>query len=125
MCFFYPSFRAFGDKSSPPSIPDAEGEGQEANGEEYEVDEVEEEEEEEVEKCVGEEEQSPGETVTDQACSGVEELSLAEQEEENVEKSGNEEEEGNQDDQKMPQGTRFSHTSPRYYLSFKGIISIY
>lgn len=93
---------AFGDKSSPPSIPDAESEGQEANGEEYEVEE-EEEEEEEVEKCVGEEEQSPSETVTDQACSGVEELSLAEQEEENVEKSGNEEEEGNQDDQKMPQ----------------------
>ncbi|XP_068585885.1 eukaryotic translation initiation factor 2D [Cebidichthys violaceus] len=103
---------AFGDKSGPPSLPEAEG--QEVNGEEYEVDDTEEEEEEE-EKCeeVEEEEeeekceeqqqqqqqqqqQTPGEQVTDQACSGVEELSLAEQEEERA----NEEEEANQDDLK-------------------------
>ncbi|XP_054465568.1 eukaryotic translation initiation factor 2D [Anoplopoma fimbria] len=97
---------AFGDKSGPPSLPDAEGEGQEVNGEEYESDEVE---EEEVEKCVEEkekeeeeeEENTQGEKVTDQACSGVEELRLAEQEEERV----NEEEEANPDDQKMPQET--------------------
>lgn len=95
--------RAFGDKSGPPSLPDAESEGQEMNGEESEVDE------EDVDKCV-EEELSPGETVTDQACSGIEELSLTEQEDENGEK-GNEEEEGNQNDQKMPQGIRLSHIS--------------
>ncbi|XP_078111393.1 eukaryotic translation initiation factor 2D [Sander vitreus] len=91
---------AFGDKSAPP-LPDAESEGQGVKGEEYEVDEMEEEVEEEAEKCV-EEEQSPCQTVTDQACSGIEELSLTEQEEEKGDK-GNEEEEGNQDDQKMPQ----------------------
>ncbi|KAK9514829.1 hypothetical protein VZT92_025516 [Zoarces viviparus] len=90
---------AFGDKSGPPSLPEAAGEGQEVNGEDYEVDDTEE--EEEVEKCVEEEEeeeeeQTPGEKVTGQACSGVEELSLAEQEEER----GNEEEEANQDDLK-------------------------
>uniref|UniRef100_A0A8D0A056 Eukaryotic translation initiation factor 2D n=1 Tax=Sander lucioperca TaxID=283035 RepID=A0A8D0A056_SANLU len=89
---------AFGDKSGPPPLPDAESEGQGVNGEEYEVDDME---EEEAEKCV-EEEQSPCQTVTDQACSGIEELSLTEQEEEKGDK-GNEEEEGNQDDQKMPQ----------------------
>lgn len=83
------------------------------NGEEYEVDEVEE--EEEVEKCA-KEEQSPGETVTDQACSGVEDLSLAEQQDEEKGEKGNEEEEGNQDDQKMPQGTRFCHTPAPSYL---------
>uniref|UniRef100_A0A8C2X638 Eukaryotic translation initiation factor 2D n=1 Tax=Cyclopterus lumpus TaxID=8103 RepID=A0A8C2X638_CYCLU len=35
---------AFGDKSAPPSLPDAEGEGLEVNGEEYEADDIEEEE---------------------------------------------------------------------------------
>lgn len=89
---------AFGDKSFPPSLPDAESDRQEVNGEECEVDEKE---EEEVEKCV-EEEQSPSEKMTEEACSGVEELSLAKQDEEKGEK-GSEEEEGNQDDQKILQ----------------------
>ncbi|XP_051280816.1 eukaryotic translation initiation factor 2D isoform X3 [Dicentrarchus labrax] len=89
---------AFGDKSGPPSLPEAENEGQGLNGEEYEVSE---EEEEEVEKYM-EEEQSPSEMVKDQACSGIEELSLAEQEEEKGQRD-NEEEEGNEDDKKMPQ----------------------
>ncbi|XP_070825191.1 eukaryotic translation initiation factor 2D isoform X1 [Chaetodon trifascialis] len=87
---------AFGDKTVPPSLPDAESEGQGILGEECEVDE---EEEEGVEKCA-EEEQSPSETVVDQVCSGVEEVTLAEQEKG---QRDNEEEEGNQDDQKMPQ----------------------
>lgn len=69
----------------------------------------EEEEKEEVEKCV-EEEWGSGKTVTDQVCSGTEELSLAEQEEEKGEK-GNEEEEETQDDLKTPQGTRLRHIS--------------
>ncbi|KAM9350372.1 eukaryotic translation initiation factor 2D [Symphorus nematophorus] len=86
---------AFGDKSGPPSLPDAESEGQDMNEEEREV------EEEEVGKRE-EEEQNPSETMTDQACSVIEELSLAEQEEDKGEKD-NEEEETNQDDQKMPQ----------------------
>ncbi|XP_059188695.1 eukaryotic translation initiation factor 2D [Centropristis striata] len=94
---------AFGDKSCPPSLPDAEIEGQGVNGEEYECDEEGEEGEEEVEKCV-EEEQSPSEAAPDPACSGIEELSLAEQEEEKGEK-GNEEEEENQGDHKMLQET--------------------
>ncbi|XP_023278572.1 eukaryotic translation initiation factor 2D [Seriola lalandi dorsalis] len=94
---------AFGDKSVPPSLPDIENDGQRVNGDEFETDEEEEEEEEkeEVETCV-EEERSAGEMVTDQVCSGIEELTLAEQKEEEGEK-GNEEEEENQDDQKTPQ----------------------
>eukprot|EP00064_Thunnus_orientalis_P001949 superscaffoldBa00000133_g1953 len=84
---------AFGDKSSPPTLPYAESEGQGVNGEEYEVDE-------EVEECV-EEEQSPGETVIDQVCSGTEVLSLTEQEEEKGEK-GNEQEDED-DDLRTPQ----------------------
>lgn len=90
---------AYGDKSGPPSLPDAESEGQAVSGEECEVDE-----EEEVQKSVEEEvkEQMPCETITGQACFGIEALSLTKQEEEKGEK-GNEEEEGNQDDQKMPQ----------------------
>ncbi|XP_045913489.1 eukaryotic translation initiation factor 2D isoform X2 [Micropterus dolomieu] len=93
------SNRAYGDKSGPPSLPDAESEGQAVSGEECEVDE-----EEEVQKSVEEEveEQMPCETITGQACFGIEALSLTKQEEEKGEK-GNEEEEGNQDDQKMPQ----------------------
>ncbi|XP_040911562.1 eukaryotic translation initiation factor 2D [Toxotes jaculatrix] len=90
---------AFGDKSSPPSLPEAESEAEGFNGEECESDE--EEEKDEAEKCV-EEKLSPHETVTDQVSSGIEELSLGEQEEENSEK-GNEGEEENQDDQKTPQ----------------------
>ncbi|XP_036961458.1 eukaryotic translation initiation factor 2D isoform X2 [Acanthopagrus latus] len=95
---------AFGDKSGPPSLPDAESAEQGVNGEECNFDEEEveeEEEEEEVKKCV-EEEHSSCDTATDQACSGLEELSLAEQAEEKGEKSI-EEEEGSQDDPKHPQ----------------------
>nr|XP_046253557.1 eukaryotic translation initiation factor 2D isoform X2 [Scatophagus argus] len=90
---------AFGDKSGPPSLPYAESDGQGVNGEECEVNEKE---EEEVEKCV-EEVQSPSEMVTDQPCSGIEELRLTEQEEEEKVEKGNEEEEENQDDQKIIQ----------------------
>lgn len=92
--FFFFSFRAFGDKSGPPSLPDVESEGQEVNGQECEVDEEEE---------VAEEQSPGGEMMADQASSGVEELSLTEQEEEKGEK-GNKEEEAEQDDQKMTQG---------------------
>ena len=106
MCFYTLS-RAFGDKSGPPSLPDAESEGQDMNEEDCEV------KEEEVDKCA-EEEQSPSETMADQACSVIEELNLAEQEEEKGEK-GNEEADGNQDDQKIPQGSRFSHISRCIY----------
>ncbi|XP_040007517.1 eukaryotic translation initiation factor 2D [Xiphias gladius] len=91
---------AFGDKSGPPTLSDADSEGHGMNGEEYE-DNEEDEEKEEVEKCV-EEEQIPGETVTDPVFSRIEELSLAEQEEEKGEK-GNEEDDKNQDEQKTPQ----------------------
>lgn len=89
---------AFGDKSGPPSLPDAESEAQGVNGEECEISE---EEEEEIDKCM-EEQHSPGETVTDQACSGFEELSLVEQDEDEGKKS-NEDEEETQDEQKTPQ----------------------
>ncbi|XP_074536619.1 eukaryotic translation initiation factor 2D [Halichoeres trimaculatus] len=92
------SLWAFGDKSGPPSIPDAESEGRELNGAECEVTE----EEEEKAKSQVEEEPSPSETLTDQACSGVEELSLAVEEGEKGEKDS-EEEEVQKDDQKMPQ----------------------
>lgn len=95
--FFF--FRAFGDKSGPPSLPDVESEGQEVNGEECEVDEREE---------VTEEPSPGGETMADQASSGVEELSLTEQqqEEEKGEKD-DKEEEAEQHDQKMTQGIRY------------------
>lgn len=52
-----------------------------------------------------EEQHSPEETVTDQAQSCFEELSLVEQDEEKGEKN-NEKEEETQDEQKTPQGTR-------------------
>ncbi|KAM4610028.1 eukaryotic translation initiation factor 2D [Polymixia lowei] len=87
---------AYGDKSGPPSISDADSEGLVSNGEECNVEE--EEEEEELGKGV-EEEQCPnaaGDQVKDQPCPGIEELSLAEQEEEK-------EEEGNQEEEKTPQ----------------------
>lgn len=71
------------------------------NGEECEVDEKEE---------VTEEQSPSGEMMTDQACSGIEELSLTEREEEKGEKGNEEEEEeAEQDDQKMTQGIRFSN----------------
>ncbi|XP_005740596.1 eukaryotic translation initiation factor 2D [Pundamilia nyererei] len=89
---------AFGDKSGPPSLPDAESEAHGENGEECEISDKE---EEEVDKCV-EEQHSPEETVTDQAQSCFEELSLVEQDEEKGEKN-NEEEEETQDEQKTPQ----------------------
>lgn len=90
------SFRAFGDKSGPPSLPDAEMEEHGLNGEECEGEEkVEEEEECEVEACA-EEAHSSTKDVTDEACSGVEELSLAD----------HIEQEKNQGNQKTPQGTR-------------------
>ncbi|KAM4562849.1 eukaryotic translation initiation factor 2D [Odontesthes bonariensis] len=90
---------AFGDKSGPPSLPDAESEEQGVSGDECDVSEKEE--EEEVEKRV-EEQPSSGETVADTACWGLEELKLAELEENKCEIS-NEKEEENQDDQKTPQ----------------------
>ncbi|KAG7228210.1 hypothetical protein INR49_013373 [Caranx melampygus] len=96
---------AFGDKSCPPSLPDAEDEGKEVNGDECEDDVEEgavEDRKEEAEWHV-EEELSASETVTDQVCTGVEELKLAEQKEEEGEK-GNEEEEENKGNQKTPQG---------------------
>lgn len=99
--FLFTLFRAFGDKSGPPSLPDVESEGQEVNGEECEVDEKEE---------VTEEHSPGGEMMTDQACSAIEELSLTEREEEKGEKGNEEEEEeAEQDDQKMTQGIRFSN----------------
>ncbi|KAM7404907.1 hypothetical protein PAMP_012211 [Pampus punctatissimus] len=87
---------AFGDKSGPPTLLDAESDEQGVNGEEYEIDE----EKEEVIECV-EEEQSPGKLVMDEACSGIEELHLTEQEEDKGEKGNGQEEE--EDDQKTPQ----------------------
>lgn len=93
--FFF--FRAFGDKSGPPSLPDVESEGQEVNGEECEVD---------VKEEVTEEQSHGGETMADQASSGVEELSLTEQEEEKGEK-GDKEEDAEQDDHKVTQGIRY------------------
>lgn len=112
----YLFFRAFGDKSCPPSLPDAEDEGEEVNGDECEDDVEEvgvEDRKEEAERHV-EEEQSARETVTDQVCTGVEELKLAEQKEEEGEK-GNEEDEENISDQKTPQGTRRSQISHYVY----------
>lgn len=91
---------AFGDKSSPPSLPEDESEGQEVNGEKCEISETEEEEE-ELEKCE-EEQQSCDETVTDQACCGLDELRIAEQDESKCE-SVKETEGENQDDLKTPQ----------------------
>lgn len=107
ICFF----RAFGDKSGPPTLPYADSEGQGLNGEEYEVNE-----DEEVEECV-EEEQSPAEVVIDQICSGTEELNMMEQEEEKGEKGNEQEEE--EDDERTPQGNRLSHTS--YLSNFKQV----
>lgn len=90
-------FRAFGDKSNPPSLPDVESEGEEVNEEEHGVDEREEQTE---EQC------TDGDTTTEQVCSTVEELSLTEREEEKDEKgkTGEEEEEAEHEDQKMTQG---------------------
>lgn len=87
---------AFGDKSGPPSLPDTESEGQELNGDECEADDEEQE---------AEEQQSPGEADADQACSAIEELSLAKEERDEKENEAEEEveEEEGKGDQKMPQ----------------------
>lgn len=101
VCFCTFGFRAFGDKSNPPSLPDVESEGEEINEEEREVDEREEQTE---EQC------TDGDTTTERVCCTVEELSLAEREEEKDEKgkTGEEEEEAEHEDQKMTQGITMS-----------------
>lgn len=91
--------RAFGDKSNPPSLSDPESEDQE-NGEECETSEQ----EAEMEFEKSEERQSPGETVSDPACCGLEELILTETEEDKGEPSSELEEE-HQEEKKTPQGT--------------------
>ncbi|XP_029011212.1 eukaryotic translation initiation factor 2D isoform X2 [Betta splendens] len=83
---------AFGDKSNPPSLLDVEVEEQGEYGDELAADE-------EAEKYV-EEQQSAGETVTDEACPAVEDLNLADEEENKGEK-GNEEQE--KDEEQTPQ----------------------
>lgn len=95
---FLCTFRAFGDKSGPPSLLDAESEGQDVNGEECEIDEK--------ERVEEKQQNSGGEMMTDQACSGVEELSLTQREEEEEEEGekGNDDEEAEQNDWKMTQG---------------------
>lgn len=104
--FVYFFFRAFGDKTGPPSLPDAESEGQEVNSEACDVDGKED----------GTEEQTPdSETMTDQACSHIEALSLTEPKEEKDEK-GNEEDEEEHDDQEMTQGIRFGNIFFIIYL---------
>lgn len=92
VCLCTLCFRAFGDKSNPPSLPDVESEGEEVNEEEHEVDEREEQTE---EQCTD---------TTEQLCSTVGELSLTEREEE----KGEEEEEAEHEDQKMMQGITMS-----------------
>lgn len=89
------SNRSFGDKSGPPALPDLEGEGGDTNGEECEVVKEDKQEEKVQSPC--------SETGTDQACSGIEELSLTVQEEQEGERSMEEEEE-EQQDQKTTQG---------------------
>ncbi|XP_024149794.1 eukaryotic translation initiation factor 2D [Oryzias melastigma] len=88
---------AFGDKSNPPSLSDPESEDQE-NGEECETSEQ----EAEMEFEKSEERQSPGETVSDPACCGLEELILTETEEDKGEPSSELEEE-HQEEKKTPQ----------------------
>lgn len=85
---------AFGDKSGPPSIPDTETEEQELNGDECGADDSE---EEGGDKACSDEAHSPSQEVTDRTCSGVEELTLAEQ----VKEDNNEEKD--QDDQRTSQ----------------------
>lgn len=90
-------FRAFGDKSNPPSLPDAEGDGEADEEEEREV----------YDGDQQTDEPSPdGEATTEQACSVIEELSVTEPEDDTIGKSQNpeEEEEAEQDSPKMTQG---------------------
>lgn len=90
-------FRAFGDKTNPPSLPDTEGDGEE----------VEEEEQEANEGDKPTQEPCPDtERTTEQACSIIEELSLTELEEDAIGKSQDpeEEEEAEQESPKVMQG---------------------
>lgn len=93
-------FRAFGDKSNPPSLPDAEGDGEEMEEEEREANEGD---KQTQEPC------PDTETATEQACSVLEELSLTELEEDTVGNSQNteEEEDVEQESPKMTQGRCF------------------
>ncbi|KAM9342222.1 eukaryotic translation initiation factor 2D [Pholidichthys leucotaenia] len=92
---------AFGDKSHPPSLPDEDDGGQELSEEECEADEQVQAEG-EVDQSPGES-QSPCEMGTEQACSGIEELSLAACEEEKDEEGNEREEAEDQDEEKTPQ----------------------
>lgn len=89
--------RAFGDKSNPPSLPDAEGDGEEIDEEEQEVNEGD---KPTQEPC------PDTEKTTEQACSVIEELSLTELEEDTTRKSQNpdEEEEAEEESPKIMQG---------------------
>lgn len=105
-------FRAFGDKSNPPSLPYAEGDGEEVEEEEREVDEGDEQ----------TQEPSPdAETTTEQACSVIEGLSLTEPEDDTVGKSQNpeEEEEADQDNPKMMQGITIGASTRQFTTIFK------
>lgn len=89
-------FRAFGDKSNPPPLPDTEGDEEEV-----------EEEERMNEGDKQTEESSPDtESLTEQACSVVEEMSLTELEEDTVGNSQypEEVEEAEQESPKITQG---------------------
>ncbi|CAN9515489.1 unnamed protein product [Ophioblennius macclurei] len=91
---------AFGDKSIPPSLPEEDcDEG--VNEEECEVLEEAEEKEEEIIEKSSEDLWCPSDSISDPACGGIEELSIAEQEEEKGEEGSEKEE--NQEDQRTPQ----------------------
>ncbi|XP_029975610.1 eukaryotic translation initiation factor 2D [Salarias fasciatus] len=93
---------AFGDKSSPPSVPDEDCE-EEMNEEECEFPEETEEKEEEMVEKSSEDQWCPSDPASDPACGAVEELSIAEQDEEKGEEGSEKEE--NQEDQRTPQET--------------------
>ncbi|XP_077401107.1 eukaryotic translation initiation factor 2D isoform X2 [Vanacampus margaritifer] len=92
---------AFGEKSSPPTLPDAEGEADDVNGDKCVTDEQEEGEEDEEEEEEGEQsavqKHQASEPVKDEACPAV-----VEQDKGEVEKSIEKGEE-EQEDQKSPQ----------------------
>lgn len=103
-------FRAFGDKTNPPSLPDVEGDGEEVEEEEREVNEG------------GEQAQEPcpdTERTTEQARSVIEELSLTELEEDTIGKSQNpeEEDEAEQESPKMTQGRQLYAFIPHHFLN--------
>lgn len=94
-------FRAFGDKTNPPSLPDAEEDGEEAEEEEQEANEGDKQTQEPCPDTEG---------TAEQACSIVEELSLTELEEDSIGKSQKleeEEEEAEQESPKVTQGRCF------------------